>query len=98
MGTDGTAIITSERLSFMRNLELFIRRHIWLKHVFKLPLTHLFTVFGMKTSSPRLFDRPIVKMLTSNVSDWPVVKFYQIPTAYFPILPKEVKMTLVQTK
>ena len=37
-------------------------------------------------------------MLTSNMSDLPVVKLDKTPNAYFPILPKEIENDLRHTK
>ena len=45
---------------------------------------HVVTALDKKTSGPGTFDGPIGKMLPLNVSD--MVKFDQIPNAYFPIL------------
>ena len=94
VGTDGAALMTGKFNGVIRSLEELLKtplqRSICLLHTNKLPLRHVFMELDGTTNSPDSFTGPIGKQLDGCVSEWPVVKFKNIPNVHFPDIPQSV--------
>ena len=82
VGTDGTGSMTGPHSRFIRSLEVLLNKplqwSICLLHCNELPLQHILTILDGTTRSPDSFSDPIGKLLGTDVSEWPVVRFKHI--------------------
>ena len=71
---------------------------IWLLHLNKLPLRHVFQNLDGITSGPDSFSRPIGRQLNGAVSEWKVVTFKSVPNPKFPVIPNSLMHDLISNQ